>query len=85
MTDTDTFAANFSLCERNGIRAFAVPNGRSRFRIDLEERLKTKTKITKGKLYYPEKTTRQEIGVYDKIKELYATLAQRIKNKRNNQ
>ncbi len=81
MKDKYSFADNFSLCERHGIRVYPVHNGRYKYRVDVEERLKTRIKVREGRKYYPIKENGKERSVYDKIKEAYSILAQRIRKK----
>lgn len=70
-------ARNMSLCFKAGIRILPVPYG-TRYKIQVEQ--EGKDPIIPDNLY-PEKSTKTETGLYDKIQELYAELAQRVERK----
>ena len=70
-------ARNMSICFKDGIRILPVPYG-TRYKIQVEQ--EGKNPILPDNLY-PEKSTKTEIGVFDKIQELYAELANRVEKK----
>lgn len=66
---------NRSLCNRNGIKVLPEPVA-GRYRLTVMDNGKPKY----SKNTYPEKTTNNEIGAWDKLHQLYAHIATKIKN-----
>lgn len=69
---------HMSYCLRHNVRIYPVCHGYNSFKIAIEKNGREKI----GKEVYPETTTKKGIGVYDKMWELYETLAKRIEAKK---